>query len=59
MSRPNNSIGKIKLPGESAQRPIIPQGLWDGTTNYLATLPTLTKDSKIGLEIEIVDLTNL
>lgn len=47
MGKPNNSIGHVKLPGESVQRPIVPQQLWDGTTNYAASLPTLTEDSKI------------
>lgn len=53
MAKPNNSIGKIKLPGESTQRPIIPQALWDGTTNYQATLPTLTADSTIALASQL------
>jgi len=27
MGKPNNSIGHVKLPGESVQRPIVPQQL--------------------------------
>lgn len=43
MAKPNNSIAKIKLPGENTQRPIVPYGLTDGT--YYITLPSLNNDN--------------
>lgn len=50
MSKPNNSISKIKLPGENTGRPIVPTMLSDGTTTNIATLPTLSQDEILGLE---------
>lgn len=48
MSRPTNSIGYIKLPGETENRPLVPYALGYGTSNsYQATLPQLTADSEI------------
>ena len=49
MAKPTNTIDKIKLPGESTPRLIIPHALWDGTTNYQTTLPILTKDEVVAL----------
>ena len=48
MAKPNNSIAKIKLPGEDTQRPIVPYGLTDGTS--YATVPTMSADSSIIVE---------
>ena len=45
MAKPNNSIAKIKLPGENTQRPIVPYGLTDGTS--YATVPGMNADSLI------------
>lgn len=49
MAKPNNSIGKIKLPGESEKRPIIPQAIWDGTNDYQAILPAMSQDEILAL----------
>lgn len=57
MGRPNNSLANIKLPGENTQRPIIPYAVSDGT--YLASVPTMTEDKPLALQIDIVDLTEL
>lgn len=57
MGRPNNSLANIKLPGENVQRPIIPYAVSDGT--YLASVPTMTEDKPLALQIDIVDLTEL
>lgn len=54
MSRPNNSIGKIKLPGENTERPIVPYAIGVSNSNtYQATLPELTKDATIALTSDI------
>lgn len=45
MAKPDNSIAKIKLPGENTQRPIVPYGLTDGTS--YATVPAMNADSSI------------
>lgn len=45
MAKPDNSIAKIKFPGENTQRPIVPYGLTDGT--YYATIPEMNADSSI------------
>lgn len=51
MGKPNNSLAKIKLPGENVQRPIIPYAVSDGT--YLASVPTMTKDETLALASNI------
>lgn len=57
MALPNKRIKKIKLPNSNEAYEIIPERLQgDG---YEAKLPTLTRDSVLGLQIEIVDLTNI
>ena len=53
--KPNNSIGKVKLPGENVQRPIIPYAVSDGT--HLAAVPQMEEDKPLALQIDIVDLT--
>ncbi len=54
MSRPNNSIGKIKLPGENTERPIVPYAIGVSNSNtYQAILPQLTKDATIALTSDI------
>lgn len=54
MSRPNNSIGKIKLPGENIERPIVPYAIGVSNSNtYQAILPQLTKDATIALTSDI------
>lgn len=45
MSRPNNSIGHIKLPGDTDQRPIVPTQVTDGTN--VLVCPTLPQDGEI------------
>lgn len=57
MAKPNNSIAKVKLPGENVERPIVPHALSKSGSAYQATLPDLDKDSEIALRIDIVDLT--
>lgn len=56
MSRPNNALAKIKLPGENDQRPIIPYAIGfevsDGEGgytpgSYIAKLPNLSQDTYI------------
>ena len=43
MSKPNNSIANIKLPGENSQRPIVPYAVgYSSNNSYQATLPQLT-----------------
>lgn len=43
MSKPNNSIANIKLPGENSQRPIIPYSVtWASNSSYQVTLPSYT-----------------
>ena len=39
MSKPNNSISKIKLPGESTGRPIVPYALSSANGSYQFTTP--------------------
>ncbi len=58
MALPTNRIKKIKLP-DNTEYDIVPTMLQDGSSNYKAILPTLSSDSKLALEIEIVDLTPL
>lgn len=54
MSRPNNSIGKIKLPGENTERPIVPYAIGVSNSNtYQAILPQLTEDATIALTSDI------
>lgn len=54
MSRPNNSIGKIKLPGENVERPLIPYALgYSSSNSYQATLPELTADAVIALQSDV------
>lgn len=64
MSRPNNSLAKIKVPGENVQRPIIPYAVGYEVEDeynpgsyipgdYIATLPILTEDSTIALKSDI------
>lgn len=46
MSKPNNSISKIKLPGENTGRPIVPYYVgYSESNNYVVTLPQLTEDN--------------
>lgn len=46
MSKPNNSIANIKLPGENSQRPIIPYSVtWASNSSYQVTLPSYTPNS--------------
>ena len=60
MPKANNSIAKIKLPGENTERPIIPYAIAVGGSNpYQAALPELEEDATLGLQIEIDDLTEL
>jgi len=58
MSKPNNSISKIKLPGESTGRPIVPNMFSDGTTSNIATLKTLSEDKNLTVEGIEKTLTN-
>ena len=54
MSRPNNSIGTVKLPGEDTKRPIVPYAIGVSDSNtYQAILPQLTKDATIALTSDI------
>ncbi len=51
MAKPNNSIGKIKLPGENVERPLVPYALgYSNTNSYQATLPELKQDRIITTE---------
>ena len=57
MSKPNNSISKIKLPGESTGRPIVPYYLGvSSSNNFVATLPALTEDKIIATADQIVTI---
>lgn len=48
MSRPNNSIGKIKLPGENVERPLVPYALgYSSNNNYQATIQNITEDAEL------------
>lgn len=66
MSRPNNSLAKIKVPGENVQRPIIPYAVGYEVEDeynpgsyipgdYIATLPILTEDSTIALLGHVIE----
>ena len=57
MSKPNDSLKHVKLPGENTQREIIPSRLTDDT--HVAELPSMSKDGIISLtEREYKDTTN-
>lgn len=52
MALPEKRIKKIKLPGDvegNKTYDIIPSMMQDGTSNYKATVPTLSKDEVIAL----------
>lgn len=56
MALPTNRIKKIKLPGDvdgSQTYEIVPDKLSDGSTNYKASLSTLTSDSTIALTSDL------
>ena len=58
MALPEKKIKKIKLPGDVSGNKtyeIVPDKLSDGSTNFSATLPTLTEDSTIALASDIPD----
>lgn len=57
MPLPAKSIKKIKVTASSEACEIIPERLQ--SNGFEAVLPTLNRDSIIGMEIEIVDLTTL
>lgn len=53
MALPEKRIKKIKLPGDVSGNKtydIIPSMMQDGTSNYKASLPTLTQDEEIALK---------
>ena len=50
MSKPNNSLANIKLPGENTQRPIVPYAIGvSSSNNYQATIPNISSDQTIAL----------
>lgn len=51
MAKPENSIKKIKLPGENTARDIIPDSL--GSNGYIASLPELAADATIATNIDL------
>lgn len=54
MSKPNNSIAKIKVPGENEQRPIIPYAVGvNGENPYQAVLPELDEDETIAVSKDL------
>ena len=53
MAKPENSIKKIKLPGENTARDIIPDSL--GSGSYIASLPTLSADATIATDIDLAN----
>jgi len=57
MAKPNNSIAKIKLPGEDTQRLIVPYGLTDGS--YYAIVPTLSGDKTLAITDDIPKIKTL
>ena len=57
MSKPNNSISKIKLPGENTGRPIVPYYVgYSESNNYVTTLPALTEDAHFVIDKEDQDI---
>lgn len=62
MALPDKKIKKIKLPGDvegNKTYEIVPNKLSDGSTNFSATLPTLTEDSTIALTSDLTGLLKL
>lgn len=56
MALPTNRIRKIKLPDDNIYD-IVPSTLTDGTTSYALTVPTLTSDSTIAIDANVVHKT--
>lgn len=50
MSKPNNALATVKIPGDSTARPIVPYYLgYSASNNYVATIPNITADKTIAL----------
>jgi len=50
MSKPNNALATVKIPGDSTARPIVPYYIgYSASNNYVATIPNITYDNTIAL----------
>jgi len=56
MALPSNKIKKVKLPNNT-EYDIVPTMLQDGTTSYKLSVPTLTADSNIAIDSNVVHKT--